>query len=55
MCWCASERGDGRNLFPTGKLEELLMGTGAAIDAVSGSFTMDCATVVVTAERDGVG
>jgi hypothetical protein len=34
---------------PTGQLEELVVGIGAAIDAVGGNFTMEFATVVVTA------
>jgi hypothetical protein len=33
------------------KLEELLAGIGAAIDAVGGSFTMRYTTVAVTAAR----
>jgi SAM-dependent methyltransferase len=41
----------GHNQFPPGKLEELLTGIGAAIDAVGGSFTMGYAAVVVTAAR----
>lgn len=43
----------GHNQLPPGKLEELLEGIGAAIDAVGGGFMMGYATVVVTAERDG--
>lgn len=39
----------GHNLLPPDKLHELLVGIGAAIDAVGGSFTMNYATVVVTA------
>ena len=35
------------------KLEELLAGIGAAIDAVGGSFTMRYTTVAVTAARTG--
>jgi SAM-dependent methyltransferase len=38
-----------------GTLAEVLEGTGAAIDAIGGSFTMQYATVVVTAERAGTG
>ena len=38
-----------------GKLAEVLEGTGAAIDAIGGSFTMRYATVVVTAARAGAG
>jgi SAM-dependent methyltransferase len=41
----------GHNQFPPGKLEELLAGIGAAIDAVGGKFTMGYAAVVVTAAR----
>ena len=41
----------GHNQFPPDKLDELLAGIGAAIDAVGGSFTMDYATVAVTAAR----
>jgi hypothetical protein len=41
----------GHNQFPPGKLEELLAGIGAAIDAVGGEFTMGYAAVVVTAAR----
>jgi SAM-dependent methyltransferase len=39
----------GHNLFPQAKLDELLRGIAAAIDAAGGSFTMQYATVVVTA------
>ncbi len=39
----------GHNQFPPGKLDELLAGTGAAIDAVGGRFTMSYTAVVVTA------
>jgi SAM-dependent methyltransferase len=39
----------GHNQFPPGKLDELLEGTGAAIDAVGGRFTMSYVAVVVTA------
>ena len=41
----------GHSRFPPAKLEELLAGIGAAIDAAGGSFTMRCTTVVVTAAR----
>ncbi len=41
----------GHGQFPPGKLEDLLAGMGAAIDAVGGSFTMGYAAVVVTAAR----
>ena len=34
-----------------GKLAEILADTGAAIDAIGGSFTMSYATVAVTAAR----
>lgn len=43
----------GHSQFPPGKLEELLAGIGAAIDAVGSSFTMGYAAVVVTASRTG--
>ncbi|MEU5105555.1 class I SAM-dependent methyltransferase [Streptomyces sp. NPDC021354] len=39
--------------MPPGKLEELLTGTAAAIDAMGGGFTMRYAAVVVTAARTG--
>ena len=39
----------GHNQFPPGKLDELLAGTGAAIDAVGGRFRMTYTAVVVTA------
>jgi hypothetical protein len=42
--WCHS-------LFPPAKLDELLAGIGAAIDAAGGSFTLPYATVVVIAQR----
>jgi SAM-dependent methyltransferase len=41
----------GHSQLPPAKLEELLAGVGAAIDAVGGSFTMPYTTVVVTASR----
>jgi hypothetical protein len=41
----------GHSLFPPAKLDELLAGIGAAIDAAGGSFTLPYATVVVTAQR----
>lgn len=41
----------GHNRFPPGKLDELLAGIGAAIDAIGGSFTMNYATIVITATR----
>jgi len=45
----------GHSQFPPGKLEELLAGTGAAVDAAGGSFTMHYTTVAVTAPRAGRG
>jgi SAM-dependent methyltransferase len=39
--------------IPPDKLAEVLEGTGAAIDAMGGSFTMPYATVAVTAARTG--
>ena len=39
--------------FPPARLEEVLAGVGAAIDAVGGSFTMHYTTVAVTAARTG--
>jgi SAM-dependent methyltransferase len=41
----------GHSRFPPAKLEGLLAGIGAAIDATGGSFTMRYTTVVVTAAR----
>lgn len=41
----------GHSQLSPGKLEELLVGVGAAIDAMGGSFTMHYAAVVVTAAR----
>ena len=41
----------GHTRLPPAKLEDLLAGIGAAIDAVGGSFTMRYTTVVVTAAR----
>jgi SAM-dependent methyltransferase len=41
----------GANRLPPGKLDELIAGIGAAIDAVGGSFAMHYTTVVVTAVR----
>ncbi len=41
----------GHGQFPPAKLEELLAGIGAAIDAVGGGFTMRYSTLVVTAAR----
>ncbi|WP_042391189.1 class I SAM-dependent methyltransferase [Streptacidiphilus melanogenes] len=37
--------------LPQSKLEEVLAGVGAAIDAAGGSFTMHYATLAVTAQR----
>lgn len=45
----------GHSRFPPGKLEELLAGIGAAIDAVGGSFTMRYTAVVATATRTDAG
>lgn len=39
----------GHGQLPPGKLEELLAGIGAAIDAVGGNFTMHYSTVAVVA------
>ncbi len=41
----------GHSQFPPGKLEELLAGIGAAVDAAGSSFTMGYAAVAVTAAR----
>jgi SAM-dependent methyltransferase len=41
----------GHRQFPPGKLDELLAGIGAAIDAVGGCFLMRYIAVVVTAVR----
>lgn len=41
----------GHSQFPSDKLQKLLDGVGAAIDAVAGSFTMHYAGLVVTAVR----
>jgi SAM-dependent methyltransferase len=43
----------GSSLLPPARLEELLAGIGAAVDAVGGSFTMQYATVAVSATRAG--
>ena len=40
--------------LPPARLEDLLAGIGAAIDAVGGSFTMHYTTVAVTAARPGL-
>jgi len=41
----------GHSQFPPAKLDDLLAGLGAAIDATGGSFTMRHAAVTVTASR----
>jgi hypothetical protein len=41
----------GHGQLPPGKLEELLAGIGAAIDAVGGNSTMHYSTVAVVATR----
>ncbi len=41
----------GHSLIPPAKLDEMLAGIAAAIDAEGGSFTMSYATVAVTAAR----
>jgi SAM-dependent methyltransferase len=41
----------GHSQFPATKLDQLLAASGAAIDAIGGSFTMRYATVAVTARR----
>ena len=43
----------GHSQFPPDKLEELLAGIGAVVDAAGGSFTMGYAAVAVTAARTG--
>ncbi|SRR5579875_132132 len=43
----------GASQLPPGKLDELLAGIGAAVDAAGGGFTMRYATVVATAARTG--
>jgi SAM-dependent methyltransferase len=40
----------GHSKLPPGKLDDLLVGTGAAIDAVGGQFTMAYTAVLLTAE-----
>jgi hypothetical protein len=45
----------GHSQLPPGKLDELLAGIGAAVDAVGGSFTMHYTTVAVASERAGQG
>lgn len=39
----------GHSRIPEDRLEELLAGLGAAVDAVGGAFTMNCTAVVATA------
>ncbi|MFF3500614.1 hypothetical protein [Streptomyces sp. NPDC003247] len=39
--------------LPADTMAEVLEGTGAAVDAVGGSFPMNYATLAVTAERTG--
>jgi hypothetical protein len=41
----------GYSQIPPATQQEILVGTGAAIDALGGSFTMHYATVAVTAAR----
>jgi len=43
----------GHNRLPADKLQELLAGIGAAVDAAGGSFTMGYSTVAATAARAG--
>jgi hypothetical protein len=43
----------GHSQIAPAKLQELLAGIGAAIDAVGGRFTMQYASLVVTAARTG--
>jgi SAM-dependent methyltransferase len=43
----------GHSRLPPGRLDELLAGIGAAIDAVGGSFTMRYTTVTVVSEHAG--
>jgi len=43
----------GHSQIPPDRLQELLAGLGAAIDAVGGSFTMHYTTLAVTAARAG--
>jgi SAM-dependent methyltransferase len=43
----------GHSNLPPGKLDELLVGTGAAIDAVGGHFTMAYTAVLLAAEVIG--
>jgi hypothetical protein len=45
----------GSTQLPPARLEELLTGIGAAIDAVGGAFTMRYTTVAVNAPRVGDG
>jgi hypothetical protein len=41
----------GVSQLPSAKLQQILAGTGAAVDALGGSFTVQYATVAVTAVR----
>jgi SAM-dependent methyltransferase len=43
----------GHSQIPPARLQELLAGIGAAVDAVGGSFTVHYATLAVTAARTG--
>jgi hypothetical protein len=43
----------GFSQYPPASQQELLAGTGGAIDAVGGSFTMGYTAVVATAARSG--
>nr|WSZ19964.1 hypothetical protein OH837_45040 [Streptomyces canus] len=43
----------GHGQLPTEKLDALLSGLGDAVDALGGSLSMHCTTVVVTAVRSG--
>jgi hypothetical protein len=43
----------GHTRLQPDKLAELLAGMGAAIDSLGGGFTMNYATMVVTATRPG--
>ncbi|WP_425586126.1 hypothetical protein [Streptomyces sannanensis] len=43
----------GHAQLPPAKLEEVVAGIGAAVDAFGGSFTIRYTAVVVTAERKG--
>jgi len=43
----------GHSQIPSDRLTELLAGLGGVVDSAGGSFTMQYATVAVTAERAG--